>query len=75
MVTETVNLSESEWRKGERGEGWGPGGWDHQAAVIARLRNAHPGAGGHPRFICSVCRCPGAGPGPVVGMKEAGEKE
>ena len=25
MVTETVNLSESEWRKGERGEGWGPG--------------------------------------------------
>ena len=43
--------------------------------MIARLRNAHPGAGGHPRFICSVCRCPGAGPGPVVGMKEAGEKE
>ena len=50
MVTETVNLSESERRKGERGEGWGPGGWDHQAAVIAGLRNAHPGAGGHPRF-------------------------
>lgn len=40
----------------------------------ARLRNSHPGAGWCPHTLCSVCRCPGAGPGRVVGREEGGEK-